>query len=498
MAKSENKATLSPFKQQCLDVVKTVQEYKLSAEANIVAILYKKPDMLRELDLTRDDFSANIWKVYFVILYDIIIKENKKTVDEIIVGMYLNKHSKLRAVYDQNGGYATILKAGEYVKIEALDGYIQELKKWEAVLKLAALNWVDKDKLPKYVDMSVEEIYNIYEARLNDIFINADQKIHTYDISDGIEELVNELDKGCAVGLPYYNMPILSKETGGMYLGAITLIGSLSNQGKSSICRNTAISSLIQHNERCVIMLNEDGLNKWQRELIVFVANNILKKNLQKYMVRDGKYTPEIRAIIDEAVTWIKDKTQNHLLTVVPFSQYKTSNAIKIIRKYSSMGVKYFILDTFKLDAGKVSDNSWLEMQQHMVEINDVVKPEANNLHILITFQLSKGSTRLRYYSQDNIGLAKNIIDPASTCIMFRSLYDDERPGHRRELKVYERAGKYGNSKIEVKIDPDKTYQIFFIVKNREGSAATYQIVAEHDLSRNTIKEVGICNIDMD
>ncbi|WRK54662.1 hypothetical protein SD457_06965 [Coprobacillaceae bacterium CR2/5/TPMF4] len=41
------------------------------------------------------------------------------------------------------------------------------------------------------------------------------------------------------------------------------------------------------------------------------------------------------------------------------------------------MGVRYFALDTYKLDAGSVTAQSWLEMQQNMVEINDVVKPEA-------------------------------------------------------------------------------------------------------------------------
>lgn len=494
----ENNNTLTPFQQQCASVVRTVKEYKLAAEANIVAILYKKPSLLREIDLTRDDFSNNIWKVYFVILYDVIIKENKKTVDEIIVGMYLNKHSKLRAVYEKNGGYQTIIKAGEYVKIEALDGYIQELKKWEAVVKLASNNWIDLSKLPKYVDMSIEEIYNNYEARLNDIFINADQRIHAYDITDGIDELVEKLDAGQAVGLPYHNLPMLTKETGGQYLGAITLIGALSNTGKSSFCRNATIYSLIKNDERCVIMLNEEGLAKWQRELIVWVANNVLKEDLQKYVVRDGNYDEHTKQVIKDAVAWIKEKTKNHILTVIPFDQYKTSKVIKILRKYSSMGVKYFALDTFKYDAGRVGENAWLEMQQHMVEINDIVKPEANNLHILVTFQLNKGSSRQKYYTQDNVGLAKNIIDPVSTCLMFRNLYDDERPGARHEVKVYELAGKYGKSKIEVKLDPNKHYQIVFIVKNREGSAAAFQIVVEHDLSRNVLKEVGICNVPMD
>ena len=133
-----------------------------------------------------------------------------------------------------------------------------------------------------------------------------------------------------------------------------------------------------------------------------------------------------------------------------------------------------------------------------MVDINDVVKPEAKNLHITCTFQLSKGSARQRYYTQDNSGVAKNIIDPTSTCIMIRDILEDEYEGGKHELKVYRLEGKNGRTKLPVKLDKDKRYQIVFIIKNREGSANTYQIVIEHDMSRNIMKEVGITHVSVD
>ena len=81
---------------------------------------------------------------------------------------------------------------------------------------------------------------------------------------------------------------------------------------------------------------------------------------------------------------------------------------------------------------------------------------------------------------------------------MIRNFFEDEYPGWKNELKVYRLEGKNGRSKIPVKISKDKTYQIAFIVKNREGSANFYQVVLEHDLSRNLLKEVGICNVPVD
>ena len=473
-------------------------EFKEGCEANIVSILYKSPESIYETNLELNEFSNNIWRVYWSIATDIVKVEKKNALDEITVGLYLEKHSKLRAKYEDYGGYETIFNAGAYVKIENLDGYIKELRKWNSVIKLAKLGYPVGDRLSEYCDMTAEDIYNEHEAEINNIFVNIDSDVKTYDISDGIYDLIEKLDKGYAVGLAYNNMNIVTKETGGQYLGSITLVGGLSNVGKSTFARNATILSAIKEKERIVAMINEDGLEKWQRELLVFVANNIIKEDLQKHIVRDGGYTEDTKGLLYKAADWIVEQTKNHIITVIPFEQYKTSNAIKAIKKYSSMGVKYFILDTFKMDAGNVSEKSWLEMQQNMVAINDVVKPEARNLHILVTFQLAKGSVKQRYYTQDNIGMSKNIIDPASTCIMIRDLYEDEYTDEKRALKVYRLEGKNGKTKIPVKLDKDKQYQIIFIIKNREGSANRYQVVIEHDMSRNTMKEIGITNVPID
>ena len=92
--------------------------------------------------------------------------------------------------------------------------------------------------------------------------------------------------------------------------------------------------------------------------------------------------------------------------------------------------------------------------------------------------------------------MAKNIVDVASTCIMIRDIFDDEYDGGKNALYVYRPEGK--SSKIVQNLTKDKKYQVFFIVKNQEGAANSYQIIAEHDKSRNIIKEVGITNISPD
>lgn len=498
--KTTTKKELTPYETEILNAVKKVKEFKLSCEANICSIFYKNHELLYAYEnLKLEDFTNNIWRVYFTIAHDIIIKEKKQSLDEITIGLYLEKHDKLKAKYDEYGGYDTIEKAKEYVKEENMSGYINELHKWNAVLKLLKAKFPVYDKLSKFADMNAEQIYDYYETHLNHIFVNVEGEVKSYNIADDIDNLIEELDKGLAVGLPYYNLPMITKETGGMLYGNITLIGGLSNVGKTTFTRNAIIPSIIENNEKIVIMLNEDGLKKWQREFLVWIANNIFKSDLQKYVVRDGKYSPEVKELLYKCADWLKKQKENKTITVIPFKRWSTSKAIKIMNKYSSLGVVNFLIDTYKNDAGKVLNDIWLTMMQGMVDMYDTVKPEAKNLHLTCTFQLEKGRTaRQRFYTQDNIGLAKNIIDPTSTCIMIRNFFEDEYPDGKNELKVYRLDGKNKRTKIPVRLDRDKQYQIAFIVKNREGSANLYQIVLEHDMSRNILKEVGITHVPVD
>lgn len=500
MVKEKTKNKLTPFQQEQIATAKKVKDYKLSCEANIVSIFYKQSDLMFDYEVKLDDISENTWRVYYQIAYDIVVKE-KKTLDELTVGFYLDKHDKLKEKYEEYGGWQKIVDATAYVKTSNIDGYVRDLNKWNVVLKLIKYGFPVADKLSDYSDMTADEIYSELETLLNHTFININGDVNTYSLDYKIDELLDKLNEGLAVGLPYYNMPMLTSETGGQLHGNITLVGGLSNVGKSTFARTSTIPSIIENNEQIVIMVNEDSLTKWQREMIVWCANNIFKEDLQKFVLRNGNYTEEVWTLLKKCTKWIKEVSENHTITIIPFQRYKTDSAIKVIKKYAGMGVKYFMLDTFKADAGsKVVESSAnsMAMSQAMVDIQDVVKETSKDVHILITFQLAKNSARQRYYTQDNTGIAKNITDVASTNIMIRDLFDDEKQCGKNALKVFRLEGKNNKSKIPVQLNPDKHYQIIFVVKNREGSANQYQIVVEHDMSRNIMKEVGITFVKQD
>ena len=128
----KNNTKPTAFEQEMINTAKKVLEFKIAAEANVVSILYKAPDKIFDTNLSLDDFSENTWKVYFQIAHDIILVEKKNILDDVTIGLFLEKHDKLRAKYDEYGGYDTIQNAMTYIKVENFDGYVTELRKWKA------------------------------------------------------------------------------------------------------------------------------------------------------------------------------------------------------------------------------------------------------------------------------------------------------------------------------------------------------------------------------
>lgn len=499
MAQKTNNKKITPLQQMMLDAAKTVKEYKLSCEANIVSIFFCKPDLMYDFQLKLDDFTENTWRVYWQIAYDVVIKEKKAILDDITVGLYLEKHPKLRAKYEEYGGYETIEKAKEYVQTENISGYVNELSKWNTVLLMLKNKFPVYDRIKEFVDMSLDDIYEEYEAMLNHIFVNASNEINSYNACDGINEFIDQLNEGSGIGLPLNNCEILNKEIGGFNCnGNIYGLGANSGVGKSTTIMNYIIPSILKYDEKLVLFINEEDQTKVQRELIVWVANNVLKLELPKYKLRDGNFDEETLSTLRKAADWIEKHKENQNITIVPLERYSVKTVIKLIKKYASLGVKYFVLDTLKESCDAKTDEIYKSMTRDMVALYDVVKPTAKNVGLFVTYQLGKASIKMRYLTNNEIGMGKSIVDVMSCNLMIRRPFEDEFEGGKQEIIGYRFEGKNGKSKVPFKLKRGKHYMLTFIPKNRFGQTDAFQIISEFDFSTNTNKDIGICNIIQD
>ena len=219
---------LTAFEQEQAECAKKISEYKLKSEANIVASIFKNPELIYNIDLKLEDFSHNIWKCWFAVANGLVIKEKKLGLDEITVGIYLEKHPKLKDKIQEYGGYSTIHDATAYIDLENFDSYVNDIKKFNVLLQLLKYGFPISEKLSEYIDKTSDEIYSELELMLNHTFLNAESGIQSYNAFDNIHQYIDELNEGADIGLPFYGADLLNAETAGMRLGTMTGLGGLS------------------------------------------------------------------------------------------------------------------------------------------------------------------------------------------------------------------------------------------------------------------------------
>lgn len=492
---TEKNTKLTPFEQQQIESARKVLEYKLGSEANVVSMLYKNPMLLNDVSLSLKDFHENCWKVYFEIARALIEDEKKMVLSDIDIGIYLEKHKKLAQKYDEYGGYQTIQNAKEYINEENFEGYVSDLKKWNAVLHLIKNGFpCDTKRMSSFCDMSSDDIYREYEGFINHIFSNIDYEIKSYNALDGLHELVDKLNDGDNIGLPI-SAELLNKEIGGLKRGNIYSLTAPSGAGKSTILINYILPKVLEYNERCCVFINEEDINKVKKELLLWCCTNVLKKPIQKVKLRDGGFDQETLSTLHEAAEWLKEQDRNHNIIVIPLEHYTTELVLKLIKKYKNIfNVDYFILDTFK-ESSNTTEEAYREMMKSSVKLYDLIKPTCLNVCLVMSMQTSKSSYKNRHLTNMDIGQSKSVVDVFSVSLLCRKVEQDEYDGGKNELKCFR---KEKNSKISFKLREGRYYLLFFLAKNRFGMTDTYTIVSEVDLSTNEFKDIGYCVVPND
>ena len=487
---TKKKQELTPYQKEQFEALKKIQEYKLAAEASTVAIIYKNPELITEIDLSINEFSNNCWRVYYAIAYGILITEKKVTITDVDIGFYLEKHSQLKQKYEEYGGYDTITSAGEYINVENLPAYVDEIKKWNAIIKLAKYGFPVSEKLKEFVDCSVEEIYQEYEILLNDTFVNVDSKVKSYNGFEGMADLIERLDRGEGVGVPFSNCEFLNEEIGGMMPGEIIGIGAATGTGKSTLTINYIFPSMVKYNLKALFIINEENQDKFKQEALIWYLSNIKKSPIPKHVLRKGGFTKEVKDALLEAAKWFEEQKENRNITIIPLETYTSAIVCKLLRKYISLGVNVIVVDTLKESADARRDETWKAMMRDTVDFYNIIKKSKASL--VMTYQLVKNKSR--YLTNADINASKGIIDVFAVNLFFRRPLQDEYDGGKNALKCFK---PISNSKIGFKLKEGEHYMICFISKNRHGNSDV-QIVSKADFSVNTYEDLGYCMVTQD
>lgn len=494
---NKSNVELTPFQKEQLETVKKINEFKLAAEASAVAILYKNPELITQTTLTLEDLTNHEWRIFYAIAYGIIVTEGKNSLSDVDIGFYLEKHPKLQQEYKKSGGYDTIVAAQGYVDSRSLSGYVDEIKRWNAVIQLAKFGFPVKEKLKDYVDASLEDIYNELEGYLNHVFANADTQIKSYNALSDLHELVDNMNQGEENGLPLAS-DLLTKEIGGLRKGHIYSFIGASGAGKSTVVINEILPKVIDLNERCCIYINEEDVTKVRKELLVFCCQYILKTPVKKVQLRDGGFDEETLATLHKAADWLEAQDRNHNITVIPLERYTVKTVISLIKKYKHLfGVDYHIIDTLK-ESSDSTEETWRSMLKDSTLLYDCCKPAGLNVCLVVTMQMAKSSMKNRHLTLYDIGQSRSVADVFSVVCLLRKAEQEEYRGGKKELQCFRLEGTNKKSKIPFYLEDGKYYLILFLGKNRFGASDAYSLVWEVNYATNLFKDLGYCIVPED
>ncbi|UDM72671.1 AAA family ATPase [Vagococcus fluvialis] len=487
------------------DIKSKIHGLKDNAELKFVGALYNDVSLVHDYKVPNTIINNSAWKFYYLLIRNLVKKKQLEVVEQVEVDMYLEELGKKALTnYENFGGWNTITKLKQMGKTDNIEASFSDINRFTVLQRMIELNYPVEENWDQYKNTSIDQLEAIANSQTANIFedINVgDDKV--VDLKKGVSNMIAEARKGIKRGLPLYS-EMLNSLVNGLALGNITMLAGASGVGKTYLTLSLVMPTIIKEQEPVLILVNEEGEEKWQQELVTWVVNNVITSGLHKEYAAytglslikstfyQGNFNATENELLDLAADWIEENIPDDLLNFIEFETYAAHKAIKRIRQFAtSKGIKYFIIDTMKLDndlsAGNPTDQSWLQLQQNMVRIYNAIKPSGLNVHLWVTYQLNK-TQRTKFLDQTSLGMSKNVADVVSTLILVRNLTENEKKDGG--LKVVK--GDY-----QVTLDEEDDYMVVFLDKNRRGTTSL-QTIIKTDKGRNVIQDTGFTKISQE
>ena len=493
------------------------------AESYLVGLFWSNTDYYanyNEDKITHKTFGNRIWSYYFYLgrqLYD----TGKRMFDDITVEEYMSKAGSPKNNYAEFGEYITVSEIMGEVRdrLDNFDGYYDEVKKYTLVRELYGMlgnKVIENNGKYNYKKLNSEQIGRYWQEMLNGKLLNCDSKIEEFNLLEGLDEFINDIDDTPDTGLPFYNAKDLTNICNGWAFGQIYIFSSFSGKGKSSWMMGKVIMSCIKNQEKLLIIANEMGIKEYKKLLLITIMGNemydwLKSKNLKGFNrqnIDKGNFSQEDKDKLIEATRIVKGITDNKhdYIKFVPLDIYTINNVERTIRYYANRGYKRLVIDTAKPTEGGNRER-WIQFTEDFEKIYKLARPNGGglNLAVLTTVQLADDKIKGRYLDETCLGDAKKIKNVAGVTWHMRGFWDDEFKGGKRELTVYKYIGGrpkgYELQEFQLDKNPDYTYMLLFTSKNRRGRSndtGLDVLVYKVSFNRNSWVEVGWTKIFKD
>lgn len=491
--------------------IKEFVEPSYMHESLLCGYLWSEPSLYQKYrthKVTEETFTEKVWYFYFILgqeMYENGIRSFDATTVYSYVRSQPQEEGKMSYTnaYNTFGAYDTIYELMEVCKEDSQNDeyHFNEIQKYESLRKLqeqSLLNTDDKKLVAMLCKMKLEQVQLYFQTKFKQQFahINSGDVIE-HDLVDGLDITIEEMNEGEAMGMQLHDAPILNRKIKGWKNGALYYLVLASGVGKSSIAMEKFILGLFENQEKALLAINEESNKKWQQLLLATIASKVLKKPVNREKLYEGGFDERTLSRLHEAKDWALEQGQG-LIKTLELKRYRIEDIFSRIELYRPQGYSKLIIDTFKPDRGAGDMARWEAFSNNAQDLHDLIKEDNYNMGTLATVQLKLGKEN-RFLDLDSTGKSMEINEVASVVMMGRLLYDDEYKDEKSKFKLKpynykkdEFNGKWYKAPYE--LDPEKTYMVLFLAKNRFGSEEE-QIIYEVNYGLNIFREVAICQV---
>lgn len=502
-------------------VEKLLYEDVYIAEACAVGIFWAHPTMFsfyKQDKLNEKHFGNKVWQFYFQ-LGEFMFQKGLQSFDDIST-MQSIKEMNVEKLFEEFGGYQTISELMEENKDEDkkenLDAYYDQIKKYSLLryfYDLFGKKVLKKQGKYDYKKLSRHQLEKYWSARLNEVIKkNSDSNIVAYDLLDGLEEFIEDLNVNSDQGMPFYNSERFNGIINGWAYGTLGLYTSFSGNGKTSWMVEKIILGCIEANEKLLIIANEMDLKAYRKYLLITICGTELTKKFAKFHkektfrrkhINIGNFTDEEKEKLKWAIDWINERTKgnNSLIKFIPLEHYTMEAVEATLRYWSRFDYRRVVIDTAKPSDGRGDRQRWEQFVDDMEQIYKLVRADGGGLNLacFCTAQNADNCKSVRMLDERVIGDGKKIKNVCDYVFHTRTVFEDELADGKNELIIspHEDSSK----KDFFTLDLDRNYFLLFTSKNRRGQTNTTGLrclVYQTDFNRNEWKEIGWTTVQND